>query len=384
MSKTENTSTIVDSLGTSQPVRFFDSREKYLLFVTTTNEKWAIAQRINEELERLKPEPPALRVFDAGMGDAKVLSHVLRAMHDRFPEIPYLVAAKEISMEDVRLGLEKMADRFAEHPQMVLVITNMRYLEAPQLYPAREGDQPNFKRWDIALEGKTAKHFDMQLRDLTEIVREGWQTKASEKTGNPLYVNPAMIVLYREDQKFALDAVIPDHGPMQDGYDLVICAQPYRSRQPAEVKARTVLAPLAKSLNSCGRMVVVQSTGYDPGMEIIRKIWPDERPFPTPRHDVIEALKNELGSEAGLHCSAYSDEGALFKYELHSLPEEMSHIGTSSLLAAWNAAVYVAQMSDQQADMAMADNRYLEATREILNQHGGLWFLNESFVVLHE
>ena len=267
---------------------------------------------------------------------------------------------------------------------MVLVITNMRYLEAPQLYPAREGDQPNLKRWDIALEGKTAKHFDMQLRDLTEIVREGWQTKASEKTGNPLYVNPAMIVLYREDQKFALDAVIPDHGPMQDGYDLVICAQPYRSRQPAEVKARTVLAPLAKSLNSCGRMVVVQSTGYDPGMEIIRKIWPDERPFPTPRHDVIEALKNELGSEAGLHCSAYSDEGALFKYELHSLPEEMSHIGTSSLLAAWNAAVYVAQMSDQQADMAMADNRYLEATREILNQHGGLWFLNESFVVLHE
>ena len=57
MSKTENTSATVDSLGQSQPVRFFDSREKYLLFVTTTNEKWAIAQRINEELERLKPEP---------------------------------------------------------------------------------------------------------------------------------------------------------------------------------------------------------------------------------------------------------------------------------------------------------------------------------------
>lgn len=384
MAKSENTIAESESTASSQPVRFFDSREKYLLFVTTTNEKWSIAQRINEELERLNPEPPALRVFDAGMGDAAVLSHVLRAMHDRFPEIPFLVAAKEISMEDVRLGLEKMADRFAEHPQMVLVITNMRYVEAPALYPAREADQPKMKRWDIALEGKTSKHFDRQLRDLTEIVREGWQTKASEKTGNPLYVNPSMIVLYREDQKFALDAVIPDHGPMQDGYDLVICAQPYRSRQPAEVKARTVLAPLARSLNQAGRMVVVQSTGYDPGMEIIRKIWPDEMPFPTPRHDVIEALKNELGAETGLHCSAYSDEGSLFKYELHSLPEEMSHIGTSSLLAAWNAAVYVAQMSDSQIDSAMVDNRYLDATREILNRHGGLWFLNESFVVLHE
>jgi len=111
----------VTSSKTPQPVRFFDSREKYLLFVTTTDEKWSIAQRINEELDKLNPKPPALRMFDAGMGDATVLSHVLRAMHDRYPEIPFLAAAKEISMEDVRLGLEKMADRFAEHPQMVLL-----------------------------------------------------------------------------------------------------------------------------------------------------------------------------------------------------------------------------------------------------------------------
>lgn len=367
-----------------QPVRFFDSREKYLLFVTTTNEKWCIAQRINEELEKLAPRPPALRVFDAGMGDAAVLSHVLRAMHDQFPETPLLVAAKEISMEDVRLGLEKMADRFAEHPRMVLVITNMRYAEAPELYPGRESDQPNFKRWDIALEGSTAKHFDRQLRDLTEVVREGWQTRPSEKTGNPLYVNPSMIVLYREDQRFALDAVIPKEGPMQDGYDLVICAQPYRSRQPAEVKARTVVAPLAKSLACNGRMVVVQSTGYDPGMEIIRSIWPDEVPFPTPRHDVIEALKQELGDHEGLHCGDYSDDGALFKYQLHTLPEEMSHIGTSSLLAAWNAAVYVAQIADDRIDEVMTDNKYFDATRDVLNKHGGLWFLNESFVVFKE
>jgi len=48
----------------NQPVRFFDSREKYLLFVTTTDEKWAIAQRINDELENLQPTPPALRVFE--------------------------------------------------------------------------------------------------------------------------------------------------------------------------------------------------------------------------------------------------------------------------------------------------------------------------------
>lgn len=367
-----------------QPVRFFDSREKYLLFVTTTDEKWAIAQRINEELEKLKPTPPALRLFDAGMGDATVLSHVLRAAHDRFPEIPFLAAAKEISMEDVRLGLEKMADRFAEHPQMVLVITNMRYAEAAHLYPHKPQEQENFKRWDIALEGTTAKHFDSQLRDLTDIVRDGWQTRPSPKTGNPLYVNPAMIVLYREDQQFALDAVIPDKMPFDAGYDLMICAQPYRSRTPAVNKVKTVLAPLAKSLSPDGRMIVVQSTGYDPGMEIVRKIWPDETPFPTPRHDIIKALKEELGDELTFHCSGTADENALFKYSLHSLPDEISNIGTSALLAAWNAAVYVAQMSDDKIDQAMLDQSYIEATREVVSRHGGLWFLNESFVVERE
>ncbi len=367
-----------------QPVRFFDSREKYLLFVTTTDEKWAIAQRINEELDKLKPSPPALRLFDAGMGDASVLTHVLRAMHDRFPEIPFLAVAKEISMEDVRLGLEKMADRFAEHPQMVLVITNMRYSEAAQLYPQKAAEQSNLKRWDIALEGTTAKHFDSQLRDLTDIIHEGWQTEPSPKTGNPLYVNPAMIVLYRQDQKFALDAVIPDEKPLEEGYDLIMCAQPYRSRTPAEKKVKTVISPMAKSLAWDGRMIVVQSTGYDPGMEIVRKIWPDEMPFPTPRHDIIEALKKELGDHSEYHCCVTAEENALFKYRLHSLPDEISNIGTSALLAAWNAAVYVAQMPDNKIDQAMLDHSYLDATREVVSKHGGLWFLNESFVITRE
>ena len=69
---------------------------------------------------------------------------------------------------------------------------------------------------------------------------------------------------------------------------------------------------------------------------------------------------------------------------MHSLPEEISNIGTSALLAAWNAAVYVAQMSDDQIDQAMIDNSYIEATREVVSRHGGLWFLNESFVIARE
>jgi len=41
----------------------------------------------------------------------------------------------------------------------------------------------------------------------------------------------------------------------------------------------------------------------------------------------------------------------------------------------------VAQIEDQRLDQVMGDRRYLEATQEVLHKHGGLWFLDESFVI---
>src|SRR3954464_7541002 len=96
--------------------RFFDNRQKYLLFVNTCSEKWVVASRVGLELANIHPRPPALRVFDAGVGDGTVLLRVMRAMHDRFPHTPFYVVGKEISLEDVRLALQKMSDRFFEHP----------------------------------------------------------------------------------------------------------------------------------------------------------------------------------------------------------------------------------------------------------------------------
>src|ERR1700746_3895423 len=116
--------------------RFYDNRQKYLLFVTTCSEKWVIAQRVGMELANLHPRPPALRVFDAGTGDGTVLARTMRAMHHRFPTMPFYIVGKEISLEDVRLLWRKMADRLVEHAATVLVMTNMSYSEAPWLTPA--------------------------------------------------------------------------------------------------------------------------------------------------------------------------------------------------------------------------------------------------------
>lgn len=69
---------------------------------------------------------------------------------------------------------------------------------------------------------------------------------------------------------------------------------------------------------------------------------------------------------------------------MHTLPSEVSGsaaIGASTLLAAWNAAIYVAQIEDERLEEVIHDGSYLDATRQVLNQNGGLWFYDESFVV---
>ncbi|MGE0727962.1 MAG: hypothetical protein AB7O92_07370 [Acidimicrobiia bacterium] len=373
-----------------EPFRFFDNREKYLLFVTTTSEKSEVAARIGRELPYLRPTPPALYLFDAGTGNGTVLSQVLRQLHRELPTVPFVAAGKEISMEDARLTLNQLPDRLAEHPETVFVLTNMFYAEAPWLYPRSAANQAGLKWWDIALDGDSAHAFSEQIHQLDHVLTDGWQTTTSASSGNPIYEHPAVLVLYRRDRAFALDRIIPRNigAPQDIAYDLVLAAQPYRSRTPAAAKVRTVLAPLARSLSPGGRLVVVQSTGHDPGMEIIRRIWPDEDPFATPRHLLITELERELNGSAGDHPPGFTFEGtsdarALFTYHLHAMPNEVgSRISTSTALAAWNAAVYVAQIEDERIASVLSSPRYLDATVEVVRKHGGLWFQDESFVVV--
>jgi hypothetical protein len=83
-----------------------------------------------------------------------------------------------------------------------------------------------------------------------------------------------------------------------------------------------------------------------------------------------------------LSFSAYSDARSVFRYDMHTLPNEIgSAIGTSTLFAAWNAAIYVAQVEDERLEAAVKDGVYLGATREVLSRHQGLWFNDESYVI---
>ncbi len=366
-----------------RPFRFYDNRQKYLAFVNTCNEKSKVAERAARELVHLKPSPPSLRLFDAGMGDGSVLSILLRATHQRYPTLPFYVVGKEISLEDIRMSLQTLPDRLVEHPASVFVFTNLHYREAPWLMPLDVNKAAALNWKEVELEGTSAFEFGQQLEALDDHLVDAWQATTSQKTGNPLYVRPSVLIMYRKDHKFLLDSVIPRRGQGAADYDLVIASQPWRARMDAEFKAKFVLSPLTRALGPGGRLLAVQSWGKDVGLEIIQQIWPDEDPFRVGRHELLKALKEQLGMEArDYNFNAYADAKAVFQYKMHTLPDEIADsIGTSTLFAAWNAAVYVAQIEDQKLEHALHASNYLEATAEVLQKRNGLWFNDESFVV---
>ena len=378
----ESPTTGVAAAGTT-PFRFYDNRQKYLAFVNTSNEKQKVADRAAEELREIRPTPPALRLFDAGMGDATVLARLMRSAHATWPAVPQLIVAKEISREDVRLGLEKMADRFLEHPTTVLVITNLHYADAPVLRPRNAEDATRLNWQVLRLKGDSSHEYARQIDALAPVLDYGWATRPSETSGNPVYVRPSVLVIHREDHAFLLDGVIPRPETPGIDYDFILASQPWRARMSAQFKVGKVLLPLVRRLATSGRLLVIQSRGDDPGLEIVRTLWPGESPFQVDRHKLIAELRTALGADA----SRYSlhdppDSESIFRYEMHTLPAEVGdRIGTSMLFAAWNAAIYVNQVEDERLGEVVSTGRYLDATQAVLRKHGGLWFNDESFVV---
>ena len=363
--------------------RFFDNRQKYLLFVSTCSEKEVISKRIGMELGHIKPKPPAIRIFDAGMGDGTVLAGVMREMHHRYPTMPFYISGKEISLEDVRICLSKMSDRLFEHPASVLVFTNLFYSEAPWLKPKSMASSNSMVWKEVALQGGSSHEFAEQLNELRGFLDENWQAGHSPKTGNPIYERPTVLIIYREDHKFLLSDVIPKQDIKKADYDLVLASQPYRLRVSSEVKSRNVLLPLVKSLGRGGRLIGIHSSGDDPGHQILKEIWPNDNPFVSDRHSLLKAVKNELGSDARhYNIKANSDNRSIFKYTMHSLPSELeASIGTSTLFAAWNAATYVGQIDEQRLETAMRSVDYLSITQKALKKYGGLWFNDESYTI---
>ena len=67
---------------------------------------------------------------------------------------------------------------------------------------------------------------------------------------------------------------------------------------------------------------------------------------------------------------------------MRALPNEITGgIATSLIFSAWNAAVYVNQISDEQIMKAESQKKYQKIVKSIINKNKGLHFNNELFII---
>ena len=90
-------------------------------------------------------------------------------------------------------------------------------------------------------------------------------------------------------------------------------------------RAKRIIAPLARALRAGGRLIGIHSHGHDPGLEIVQAVWPEENPFAVSRHELLRAVKYELGSAGrDLNFNAYADSRSIFRYDMEALPNEVT------------------------------------------------------------
>ena len=369
------------SVRTPGSFAFHEQRQRFHMFANTTNESWALADRLSKDLADLRPDAEGIRIFYAPMDNGVALTRMLRAVHAHFPDEPVLVVVKGRSLEDLRNTMSRMVDRLAEHPKLVLVMTNMYLREAVNLRKQAQ-DNPHEIVWrNIALEGSRSYDFQLQLAEQFGALAKEWLVKQGEYA-QPVYECPSVAVIHRRDSSEATEAILPSNGGQEMQYDYGVLNRPYLHSHTMKFRTDFVLKPLAERLVAGGRMAVVQSCGQDPAHEIVEKMWPG---IPVPvvsRHDIIREFRRALGGErADFTFGGMTDTRSLYRFDMHTLPIfEGSEIGASALSSAWSNAVYYAQVKEELIQSAVDEgSRHLEVTRDVLVRNGGLWFVNEMF-----
>ena len=215
---------------------------------------------------------------------------------------------------------------------------------------------------------------------MDSLLKENWLVERNPINGNTTYKKPSVLIIYRQDHEMLLDQIVPKKNKERNYFDLIIASQPYRSRITEKQKVNYVIKPMINSLSKNGKLVITHAYGNDPGTQLVKKLWPEDNPFPNLGDKIIDFLrsnieKNEL-EEIIFH------KPNIFKYNLRALPNEIENgISTSLIFSAWNNINYVAQINDESIKNAESDGACFEMLKKILKENDGLYFNNEMMLI---
>ena len=358
--------------------RFFDDRLKYLSFIQNTSEKKAISEKIFKHISSMPRNKSYLRILDAGTGDGTINSNIIKAFHKFHPYASLYMTGKEISYEDLKNTLEKMPDRFVEHPNLVITMTNVKFSELEKIEQEKKLNKKIIKRIDLILDSDNSFDFNQQIQGskISNFIKKYWGIEI-DSNGRTSYSNPCVIRIYRKDQTKYLNSFINKKKII--GYDLVIASQAYRAASSAKIKVNNVIGPLMKILNESGVLLITHSCGGKSVQKILKMAFKDKEAFPNTAKDILKYIENNLTSgEKKFKFSKPTSYEFNFKRSPDQTVSELFGHGTD---AKWANILYVGQIAEKEIENLEKNVRLLNKVKKQIEKEKELKFENEIFKI---
>ncbi|MDA9866876.1 hypothetical protein N9D48_00760 [Gammaproteobacteria bacterium] len=357
--------------------RFFDDRLKYLSFIQNTSEKRAISEQLAPHIASMAQNRTFLRILDAGTGDGTVKSNVIKTFHKYHPYTSLLITGKEISYEDLKNTLEKMPDRFVEHPNLLVTMTNVKFAELGHIESSNKIKGKNVKSYSLVLKDDNSFDFHAQINKLNSFIKKNWGIEIDNKSRTS-YANPCIIRIYREDHKRYIEPFI-DNDYKNNNYDLIIASQAYRAASEVRTKVNNVIAPLMRLLNKSGKLLVTHSCGGDTVEKILKVAWKDKNPFPNKAKDIIEFLKNNPVGENNKYVYS-KPKPYTFNFK-RSPNQTVSELFGHGIDAKWANILYIGQIPDKDIQAIEKLPSAYKKVRTAINKEDKMFFKNEMFLI---
>ena len=357
--------------------RFFDDRLKYLSFIQNTGEKKEISLRLYPHVANMSKNKSYLRILDAGTGDGTIKSNIIKSFHKYHPYTSLLITGKEVSYEDLKNTLDKMPDRFVEHPNLLITMTNVKFSELGLIENSKKIKNKKVKEFNLILKSNNSFDFNDQISgsQLGNFIKKNWGIEIDKK-GRTSYSNPCLIRIYREDNENHLKQFI-NSDYKNNNYDLIIASQAYRAASSVKVKINNVIGPLMNLLNKSGNLLITHSCGGESIQKILKLAFKDKEAFPNTAEDIIKHLKDHPSEENDKYSFGKPSK---YFFKFKKAPDQtVTELFGHSNDAKWANILYVGQIPEKDIQVLEANTKLHNKVKKAIDSAGQISFQNEIF-----
>ena len=359
--------------------RFFDDRLKYLSFIQNTGEKKAISEKIYPFISKLSQNKSYLRVLDAGTGDGTINANIIKGFHRYHPYTSLLITGKEISYEDLKNTLEKMPDRFVEHPNLMITMTNVKFSELGLVECGTKINDKKIKELNLILKSDNSFDFNSQItgNKIGNFIKKYWGIEIDEK-GRTSYSNPCIIRIFREDNQRHLNQFLKNDYE-NNNYDLIIASQAYRAASSVKVKVNNVIGPLMRLLNKSGKLIVTHSCGGENIQKVLKIAFKNKEAFPNKAKNIIDYLKNNPIGENNLYSFS---KPISYHFKFKKAPDQtVTELFGHDFDAKWANILYVGQIPEKDIQLLEKSPHLFDKVKKSINNSDQFHFKNEIFSI---